>query len=163
MDRMSRTPVVIHDPLEAARRVAQDYPGGIAALARKLGRNPQVLAHQLNPEQEHHNLGLATAVAMTDAAEDERILDSWAALRGKVLVSVPDGSVGDEELFDSVLLLDQLKGDFAQHLVNARRDGVIDPAEHMVLVSVLRKVQQQTANLEQGVGAQVRRLPEKTA
>lgn len=159
MERMSQRLAVIQDPLEAARRLAYDFKGGIAALARLLGRNPQVLAHQLNPEQEHHNLGLATAIAMTEAADDERILDAWAAQRGKVVIALPEGSVGEEELFDEVLKLGVLQGDFANQLVKARSDGVIDPTENLVLVALLRRFQQQTANIEQGIGAQVRSLP----
>lgn len=146
-----------HDPLEAARRLGHDH--GIATIARKLGRNPQVLSHQLNPEAEQHHLGLATAIAMTELTNNECILESWAALRGKVLVALPAGTASEEELLDDVLGLDSLHGDFAKQLIEARKDGVIDSKEYDVLVLLLRRVIQRAANLEKGIGSQVRDRP----
>lgn len=159
MPGTSRDGRPLQDPLEIARRIAMDFRGGIAALARRLGRHEKVLAHQLNPEAEGHHLGLATAIAITDLADDDGILDAWAALRGKVLVSLPEAASGDEELLDDVLELEENHGDFARALRAARADGVIDAREHLALVTLLRKVMSQAATLERGVGAQVREIP----
>lgn len=159
----SRSGVQLQDPLEVARRIAMDHPGGIAAIARKLGRHEKVLAHQLNPEAEGHHLGLATAIAITELTGDDGILCAWAALRGQVLVAVPAGAVGEEELLDDVLQLEENHGEFARVLRSARSDGVIDEREHQALVALLRKIMSQSATLERGVGAQVRQIPGRVA
>lgn len=148
---------VTHDPLEAARAMARRF--GIERLARLLGRHPQVLRNQLNPEQEGHQLALATAVAMTDVLDDNAILVAWAASRGFVMVKVPTGSATEEELLDDVLELEEHHGDFAKTLRTARADGVIDESEVKALVSLLRRVIAQAATLERGVTSQVREVP----
>lgn len=157
MERMSTDTTVIQDPLEAARRLGLDY--GVEKFARAMHCNAQVLRNQLNPEQEQHNLGLARAMAMTDIADNDIILAAWAAHRGKVLIQIPDGSLSDDELMDDILKLDDHHGDFAKTLRAARQDGVIDPAEHRILVLLLRKIMAQAATLEHGVGSQVREVP----
>lgn len=150
-----------NDPLEAARRLGLDF--GIAALARKMGRHVQVLSHQLNPEQEGHHLSLATAIAMTDLTNDERILQAWAAERGKLLVAVPVAAANEDELLDQVLELDELHGDFARNLHSARKDGVIDPSEFKLLSQLLHRVMVHAATLQGAVGSQVRSIPAITA
>ena len=76
------------NPIQAAALVAKDFPGGIAALARRLTKkNPTTLAHELKPPVGSlAKLGLMTAVEMTEAANDDRILFAWAVSRGYACV-----------------------------------------------------------------------------
>lgn len=68
--------------LQAAREVARSYKGGIVALANRLGKNPTTLAHEVSPPVGSlAKLGLATAVAITDEANDDRILQAFAQHR----------------------------------------------------------------------------------
>jgi hypothetical protein len=81
--------------LQAAAVVGKEFPGGIAALAKRIKRNPTTLAHELTPPGgSTAKLGLATAVEMTDAADDDRILFAWAVSRGytcvRLVASKPD-------------------------------------------------------------------------
>lgn len=145
------------DPLEAARRLGHDH--GIARLARLMGMNERTLAHQLNPEQDGHRLGLGTAIAMTELTGDEAILDAWAALRGKTVVAMPPLTASEDELLDDVLALDDLQGEFARALKGARADGVIDPTEYRLLAQVLHRMAGQTAKLRGQIGSQVREKP----
>jgi len=145
------------DPLEAARRLGHDV--GIADLARKMGMNERVLAHQLNPEQEGHKLGLQTAIAMTELSNDNRILEAWAAARGRVCIPVPNAQASDEELLDECLGLDVAHGDFGRHLIDARRDGVIDACEFQVATQLLHRVMAQAASIQSDLAGQVRAIP----
>lgn len=63
--------------LDAAYWTGRDYPGGIQALAARLGR-PN-LSDELNPNRPTAKLGLATAVDMQILADDFRILYAMAA------------------------------------------------------------------------------------
>lgn len=63
--------------LDAAYWTGRNYPGGIEALAARLGR-PN-LSDELNPNRTNAKLGLATAVDMQVLADDFRILYAMAA------------------------------------------------------------------------------------
>lgn len=81
------------NPLQAAREIARSFPGGAAALAKRLKRNSTTFSHELCPPAGSlAKLGLATAIAMTEEANDDRILFAWAVSRGYACVKleVPD-------------------------------------------------------------------------
>lgn len=154
---MTLSPAPLHDPLEEARRLGLDFT--IADLARRMGMNERVLAHQLNPEQEFHKLGLATAIAMTEITNDNRILQAWAAARGCVCVPVPRITASEDELLDMCLGLDVAHGDFGKRLITARRDGVIDAGEFKALTQLLHRLMAQAASIQGDLAGQVRERP----
>jgi hypothetical protein len=78
------------DVLTAAFNVAEDYrPGGAAGLALAIDKVPTTLSHEVKGTG-GAKLGLATAVKMTKASGDLRILLAFAAECGQMCVPLPE-------------------------------------------------------------------------
>ncbi|MGU5813901.1 phage regulatory CII family protein [Aeromonas hydrophila] len=131
----------------------------ISDLARKLGKSPVVLANKMNPDCDSHHLNLGEAVAVTELADDNRILEAWATGRGLMLVARPHGSVSDDELVEQVLLAQSVFGKLMQAIHDARVDGVIDRMEQGQIERVGTLVAEQVMGLISSTGANVRVLP----
>ena len=145
------------DVLAAAYLLGQ--ASNISDLARKLGKSPVVLANKMNPDCDSHHLNLGEAVAVTELADDNRMLDAWAAGRGLMLVARPKGSVSDDELVEQVLLAQSVFGKLMQAIHDARVDGVIDWMEQGQIERVGTLVAEQVMGLIRSTGANVRPLP----
>lgn len=120
------------DIFDAAYRVAHDFPDrGAVGLAIKIGKNPGTLLNEISPGCETAKLGLATALAMSVAANDPRILHAFADALGFVAVRRPtlsDG-VADEAILDLFLSRDVRAGTFAETVSAALADGRITKDE----------------------------------
>jgi len=147
------------DVLAAAYLLGQAT--NISDLARKLGKSPVVLANKMNPDCDSHHLNLGEAVAVTELADDNRILEAWAAGRGLMLVTRPHGSVSDDELVEQVLLAQSVFGKLMQAIHDARVDGVIDRMEQGQIERVGTLVAEQVMGLISSTGANVRRVPSR--
>ncbi|MGL6556969.1 phage regulatory CII family protein [Aeromonas dhakensis] len=90
------------DVLLAAYLLGKSH--NISEIARLMGKGETVLANKLNPDCDSHHLNLGEAVAITELTGDNRILEAWAASRGKALVDLPAGVVSDDDLVEQVLL-----------------------------------------------------------
>lgn len=145
---------LLPDVLVAAQELG--HRSNISELARQLGKSPVVMANKLNPDCDTHHLSLGEAVAITELAGDNGILDAWAHLRGKVLVDIPAGSMNDEELADQVMLIQSVFGQMMQTIYQARADGVIDRLEHSAIERVGTEVAQQVIGLIKSTGANIR-------
>lgn len=76
--------------LDAAYNVGEDYKdGGTAGLARRIGRNPTTLTHELT-RTGTAKLGLADAVKMSVLSRDLRVLHAYAASCGQMCVPLPE-------------------------------------------------------------------------
>lgn len=119
------------DVFEAAYRVAHDYrDGGAAGLARKMGVHSGTFLNELNQNQETHKLGLGTAVRMSTAADDTRILDAFADTMGRITLPAPPLTFPcDTELIALLLQRDRKAGEFARVIEAALADGRITRAE----------------------------------
>ena len=145
------------DVLAAAYLLGQ--ASNISDLARKLGKSPVVLANKMNPDCDSHHLNLGEAVAVTELADDNRILGAWAAGRGLMLVARPNGAVSDDELVEQVLLAQSVFGKLMQAIHDARVDGVIDWMEQGQIERVGTLVAVHVMGLISSTGANVRPLP----
>ena len=105
------------------------------------------------------DIAVIEAVAITELADDNGIIDAWAHLRGKVLVDIPAGSMNDEELADQVMLIQSVFGQMMQTIYQARADGVIDRLEHSAIERIGTEVAQQVIGLIKSTGANVREFP----
>lgn len=84
------------DVLDAAYKTAQDYPGGVAALAVRMGVNAGTLQHKLNPNNTTHMLSLREAVQLQMVSGDVAILRAMAHQLGYVVErSIPDQAAGN--------------------------------------------------------------------
>lgn len=70
--------------MDAAYHTAQAYPGGVAALALRMGVSPNTLQHKLNINNATHHLTLAESEALQVLSGDSRITQAMAAAVGGV-------------------------------------------------------------------------------
>lgn len=120
--------------MDAARNVAEDYPGGATALALRIDKNATTLQHELN-ETGTAKLGLVTAVKMSKRTRDLRILNAFAAEMGALVYLLPD-SMLDGSNDDAMHLLSKLAGEFndvVQSFVHTTADGKVTGNELQAL------------------------------
>lgn len=94
---------------DAVYRVAHDFADrGAVGLAARIGKNAGTFLNEVSGTCETAKLGLGTAVAMSVAANDARILHAFADALGFVAVRRPAASAeaGDAALLDLFLSLD---------------------------------------------------------
>ena len=144
------------DVLVAAQQLGQRH--NISDLARLLGKGQIILANKLNPDCDSNHLNLGEAVAITELADDNGILDAWAASRGKVLVDIPAGVTTDEELADLVMIVSESVAQVFCAYREARRDGVIDRHERQEIGQCVRGAIRDLLSLDAEIGGQVREL-----
>lgn len=122
--------------MDAARNVAEDYPGGASALAPRIDKNPTTLNHELH-ETGAAKLGLTTAVKMTRRTGDLRILNAFAAEAGCLVLALPEALQveGSETMHDLGLLAKEFS-DVVQEVMAACADGEVTANE---LVRVRRQ------------------------
>ncbi|KQR55642.1 hypothetical protein ASF94_04375 [Acidovorax sp. Leaf160] len=90
----SRRPA--HDVALAAYHLAHSFPGGIAALALRMGVSSNTLTHKVNPNTATHRLTLNEAVDMQVASGNAAILHAMAQALGYVVhKATPDQAGGN--------------------------------------------------------------------
>ncbi|MEX3972234.1 phage regulatory CII family protein [Paraburkholderia caribensis] len=118
---------------DAAHAVAQDFPGGIKALAARMDANYDVLRNKLNPNPTPENrnvLTLKEAVRITDITNDDRILEAWARERGKVLVDLPDAeNCADADVIEMMAQTWETNGDVGREVNAIFADGRVEQHE----------------------------------
>lgn len=70
------------DVCDAAYLIAHHYPGGVAALAARMGVNPGVLQNKLKPNNDTHHLRLDESVLLQQVAGNPAILHAMAQQLG---------------------------------------------------------------------------------
>ncbi len=110
------------DVLDAAYHTAHGYPGGIAALALRMGVSANTLTHKVNPANTTHHLTLREAQAMQTLSGNLAILHAMADALGHVCTpATPDRDGG--EPVDTVMRLQMAHADFLHALADAVRAG----------------------------------------
>lgn len=146
------------DVLLAAYLLGKSH--NISEIARLMGKGETVLANKLNPDCDSHHLNLGEAVAITELTGDNRILEAWAASRGKALVDLPAGVVSDDDLVEQVLLAQSVFGKLMQSIHDARADGVIDRMEHGQIERIGTQAAEHVLGLIRTTAVNVRTLPD---
>ncbi|EIS3744303.1 phage regulatory CII family protein [Aeromonas hydrophila] len=154
---LSKPSVSRPNVLVAAYLLGKDH--NISEIARLMGKGETVLANKLNPDCDSHHLNLGEAVAITELTGDNRILDAWAASRGKALVDLPAGVVSDDDLVEQVLLAQSVFGKLMQSIHDARADGVIDRMEHGQIERIGTQAAEHVLGLIRTTAVNVRTLP----
>lgn len=81
---------------DAAYHTAHGYPGGIAALAARMGVSVNTLTHKANPNNDTHHLRPDELLAMQYLSGDVRILHAMAAQLGYTCTrALPDQNNGN--------------------------------------------------------------------
>ena len=108
---------------------AKAFPGGIAEIARSVGRNPIVLANALNPNQ----LDAApTAEGLLEAIEAigaTRTVNAIAGLAGQVSVDVGAATQSPREVTAAFMHLIKDAGRVNERAAEALEDGRLDADE----------------------------------
>ena len=97
--------------LDAAYNVGEDYPGGAAGLALRMGRNATTFSHELR-RTGTAKLGLADAVKMSVLSGDYRVAAAFAHACGFMLVPLPD--MPDISSDDCMRRLGEVSQEFAE-------------------------------------------------
>lgn len=84
------------DVLDAALLIAQEVPGGVPALAQRMGVSANTLQHKLNPNNTTHHLTLKEAMALQVVSGRPYVLHAMAAGLDYICHrSRPDDAQGD--------------------------------------------------------------------
>jgi len=76
------------DVLDAAYHTAHEHPGGVPAVAQRMGISANTLQHKVSLTNDTHHLSLRDAVAMQEVTRDARILHAMAGALGYACVSL---------------------------------------------------------------------------
>jgi hypothetical protein len=121
---------------DAAYHTAHDVPGGIAAIAARMGISPNVLQNKVNPTQDHHKLTLAEAVKIQALTGDCRILHAMAASLNHVALPVLHfEGIADMALLDGYMDVITELGEFTATFQTAISDGEVSHKEFARLES----------------------------
>ncbi|MFA5170407.1 MAG: phage regulatory CII family protein [Sulfuriferula sp.] len=135
-------------------RVVHEQPGGVPALAARMGVSPNVLNKKVSPTQEFHKLTLGEAAQIVELTGDDRIPQAFADMVGCVLVPTADfDGVTDMALLETYTQMISCLGVFGQDFHAALRDGHITRAEVQQIHDDLYKLQSAGAELFVRLGA----------
>lgn len=115
------------DVLDAAYHSAHEYPGGVPAVAQRMGMSPNTLQHKVSLTNDTHHLSLREAVALQEVTADARILHAMAGSLGYACVSLH----ADEQSTTLAQVMQMAKefGDVLESVNTAVADGTVTPNE----------------------------------
>ena len=107
-------------------RVAHGYPGGIPALAARMGMNPGVLQNKVNPNCSTHKTSAEEAAVIADVTDADDIARAFAARRHMICVHLAQfDDISDQALLDLFLTLEKEQGNWSETIQKALADGTI--------------------------------------
>jgi hypothetical protein len=118
------------EPIAALHAAATSYPGGIAQLARVIGRSPGVLHNKFSEADERYDVmdreADALAAEIRAKTGDTSYIEAKCARHGGLFVPLPESGVAaDDDVLSGLLEVMKGLGDMARELTEARADGVI--------------------------------------
>ncbi|UJP04419.1 MAG: phage regulatory CII family protein [Nitrosomonas sp.] len=120
------------DLFDTIHEVAHSYPGGVEALAGRMGKNPGTLRKKLLPNEVTHELTVRELRTIVDYVDTDKIARAFAADRGLMCISMPDyEGLSDKEILDLFLDLQAQQGAWANEIREAMQNGEIDWNELM--------------------------------
>lgn len=115
------------DLFDIIHEEAHSYPGGVEALARRMGKNPGTLRKKLLPNEDSHDLTVKELRQIVAFRNTDRVAQGFAADRGLMCVSMPDfEALSDKEILDLFLDLQAQQGEWANEIRKAMQNGEID-------------------------------------
>jgi RES domain-containing protein len=111
-------------------RIAHGYPGGIKALAARMGKNAAVLQNKVNPNCDTHHPYAEEAAQIADLADSDELAKEHCARRNGVFVPIAKHEgASDMELLDLVIKLNKEQAEMLQAIQQALSDGRVDEKE----------------------------------
>jgi hypothetical protein len=137
-------------------RVAHDQPGGVPALAVRMGMSANVLNKKVAPTQEFHKLTLSEAAQIVELTGDDRIPQAFADMVGCVLVKAANyEGVSDMSLLETYTKLMSCMGSLGHDFHEALRDGKITRDEVQAIHDSVYQLQSSAAELHMRIGSLV--------
>lgn len=115
------------DVRDAAYHTAHSFPGGVPALAQRMGMSQNTLAHKVSLHNETHHLTLREAVTMQEVSQDKRIAQAMCAALGGVFVDL--SCDGKSTTMEQVMHMAKEFGDVLGSINGAVADGEVTPNE----------------------------------
>lgn len=152
------------NPDDALYNLARRYPGGIEALALRLGRAPAVLRKQLMPSIETHHLSPDDFRSIIELCAATNVPDAYQPLHAlcfsldHVAVRLPAFERDSDGLFAQVLMMLREEGELASNIQTAlSNDGRIDKRELSEIEDHLEQCISALATLREQVRAKHRK------
>lgn len=125
---------------DALYRQARGYPGGLEALAQRMGISVNVLRNKLSPAISTHHASFEEVSEITELSQEARRDDALAAIRamnwrhGLVAFQVPSASnLSDDELASNIYRVVKEIGEVANSVSGALEDRKITHVEFDVI------------------------------
>ena len=145
----SAASITMSDVNDAAYRIAHQFPGGVPALAQRMGMSRNTLAHKVSLTTDTHKLALGEAVHMQEVANRFDILYAMAESLNHVCLPAPQMSEG--EINTVLASVGAEVGDVFREVQRVLGEGRVTPNER-------RKVAAQVAEAVQALCAVMRVL-----
>lgn len=120
------------DLMDEIHEIAHGYPGGVEALAARMGKNPGTMRKKLLPNEDTHDLTVKELRKIVDYCDTDKIAQAFAADRGLICIKMPEfDQLSDKEILDLFLDLQAKQGEWAREISKAMQNGEIDWDELM--------------------------------
>ena len=147
------------DVRDAAHLIGHHYPGGVAALAARMGMVPGVLHNELNPNNETHHLRLDESVLLQQVSGSAAILHAMAQQLGYTCVRATPAQDGGDPV-EAFMQLSMAHADFTRAVADALH------GKNSINKNELRRATDMANELIGAVGALVavmaQRVPQST-
>lgn len=133
---------------DALYHAAHDYPGGVAALAVRIGRSEAVLNSKLRPTCDTHTPTLGDFRKILAFTDDMRPLHALNAENGMVAVRKTEGELAsDVAVLEAVTALWSKNGKVGETVHTALADGSLSPNEMAAIREAIYGAQASLATL----------------
>lgn len=113
--------------MDQIHEIAHGYPGGVEALAARMGKNPGTMRKKLLPNEDTHDLTVKELRKIVDYCDTDRIAQAFADERGLMCIKKPDfESLSDKEILDLFLDLQAKQGEWAREISKSMENGDIN-------------------------------------
>lgn len=127
--------------LDAAYLTAHEYPGGVPALAARMGvKSHGVLAHKLNPNDNANHLTVRDLMALMTLTGDHRALHAMCMELGYMALPLPTSQLGEEAVAEALTDTCKEFADYLQSVTGALSDN-------KVTANDLRKVRKELGEM----------------
>lgn len=117
----------VQDVSDAAYRVAHEFPGGVPALAQRMGMSSSTLMKKVGLTVDTHHLSLREAVHMQAVTGRFDVLYAMAKSLDHVCLPVPDQAAGD--VHARMAAVGAEVGDVFREVQRVLADGRVTPNE----------------------------------
>lgn len=115
---------------DAVYRLVHGYPGGVAAMAARMGVNAHSLQNKVNPNEPAAHTYIEDAEMMTAISGDAQVAQALASACGHVCLPVkPLPDLANKELAEKIALAGKEFGDVMAATLSAIHDGRVTQRE----------------------------------